>query len=501
MSLKLAVSAFAHRGVKRRQALEFLAYSGALVVVLVLLASWIVSNAESAPRRSYYYDAPPIPWSVLGLADVFSLILLGLGMFVIAPAAVAASVSSERRAGTLDQLRTTPLDPLSLLAGFALGAPARFYLLCAGPLALHVLCGLTGVIAPGAMVASLVVLSLGSLVCALAGIALALAPQNDSGGPFVSLGVAALLGLSGFAAMAMATERSGVSWAFIHPAGALNAVMISHDGLWRHLFVSPWGLDKFAEPQMSGALMLSPILSALMSLGGGALLARAACRRIAQPHRPLFGKVSAMVLFALAAAAVILPLDAIREGRSSNAAGFLPLVFGIFLLPVLALSTLLSTPDFKTWALALRSGKRPGPFADEAGPLPTVIVMLLTFLLLVSVSLNGIGFPHLMRDRHAFALAWALYTAVTVAPFVLFATTRYTTTAARTGFTVAVCAHLLFQIICIGLSTESHYAQGGERMVLEIGALLAILVPAWVVWRQRVLRARTQGTLTAPSTT
>src|SRR5688572_2287737 len=103
MALGIAINAFANRGVRRRQAFELLLYSGALVVVLLLLSSWIVTNAESAPRRSYYYDAPPIPWSVMGLADIFALILLGLGGLVIAPASVAATVASERRSGTLDQ--------------------------------------------------------------------------------------------------------------------------------------------------------------------------------------------------------------------------------------------------------------------------------------------------------------------------------------------------------------------------------------------------------------
>lgn len=488
MSLRIAVNAFANRGVRRRQAFELILYSGALVVLLVLLASWIVSNAEHAPRRSYYGEVPPIPWSVLGLADIFALMLLGLGGLVLAPASVAATVASERRAGTLDQLRTTPLDPLSLVMGFIIGAPARFYLLCAGPLALHVVCGLTGVIPFGTMVASVMTLAVGTMACTMVGLALSLAPQQDTGGPFISLGVAGLLGFSGFVAAALATERDASHWAFIHPAGALNAVMLAHDGLWRAISIGPWSLEKFSEPSMAGALTLSPILSVVTALAGTTLLARAACRKLAQPQRPLFSKGQALALFALACAVVILPLDTSRQHMSDRSASIVPLIFGIFLLPVLATTVLLSTPDFKNWALALRSGKKTGLLGEGSAPHALVALMLCVFLIGCAIAVWGVGYPH--RERHVAALAWACYTGLTIAPFALFATTRYITTATRTAFSVAVCAHLLFQMICIGLAAEGHSGDS-ERMMLEIGGLLALAVPAWVLFRQRVLRQKT----------
>jgi hypothetical protein len=492
MALGTAVNAFANRGVRRRQVLEWMMYSGALVVVLVLLASWIVSNAENAPRRSYYYDAPPIPWSVMGLADIFALILLGLGGLVLAPATVAATVASERRSGTLDQLRTTPLDPLSLVMGFVVGAPARFYLLCSGPLALHVVCGLTGVIPLGTMIASLVTLAIGTLACCMVGLAFALAPQNDTGGPFISLGVAGVLGLTGFIAAAMATERDASHWAFAHPAGALNAVMLAHDGLWRAISIGPWSLDKFSEPSMSGALALSPILSAIVSLAGGVLLARAACRKLEQPHRPLFSKGQALALFTLAAMMVILPLDTGRHELTRRTIGWMPLIFGLFLMPVAAITALFSTPDFKSWALALRSGKKQGLFSDGAAPHATVAVMILIFLTLTTIMLAPGGFPFHLRDRHVVALLWACYNAFMIAPLVLFATTRYTTTATRTAYSVAAGAHLFFQMISIALCADS-WNGDTQRMMLQLGALLALAVPAWVLYRQSVLRKKTLG--------
>src|SRR5688572_2037603 len=130
MSVHAAISAFALRGSRRGEAWKWLAYSGGLTALFLLCAHWICSGIEEVPVEQ-------LPWSVMGLADVFAVWALGVMAFVIAPALVTATVAEERRQGTLDQLRTTPLSPLALLGGLVIGAPARLYLLCAGPLALH----------------------------------------------------------------------------------------------------------------------------------------------------------------------------------------------------------------------------------------------------------------------------------------------------------------------------------------------------------------------------
>jgi hypothetical protein len=491
MSLKLAVSAFAKRGVRRRQAFELILYSGGLVIALLLLAWWIVMRArENGPIPDCCGESwPQVPWSVLGLADAFAVGLLALGLFVIAPAAVAVAVAGERRAGTLDQLRTTPVDPLGLLAGFVLGAPSRFYLLCAGPLALHILCGLTGVIPAEVLVSSTITLAAGGLLCALLAVTLSLAPQHDGGGPFVALAVAGLIAASGLIAMVIATERDGSRWAFVHPAGALQATMLSYDGLWRHLMVSRYALEKFADPRMAANLWLSPLLSVLFSVSGSILLARAACRRLASPDKPLLGKGLALLMFTVAAASVILPFDRSHYGGRSMVT-YAPLAFGLVLLPVMSLLSLAATPSFRGWAIGLRAGARTHAFSDSAGPFALVASMLGVFIALCLISLVPAGFPDGVRDRHLAAFVWAAWTALTVAPFAKFASTRFTTTATRTAFIVAVLAHLLFQVICGGLMTD-HYKGSTELMVLELGGLLALAVPAWVVWRQSVLRKRT----------
>lgn len=489
MSVRAAMSAFTHRGVRRRHAIELVAYSGGLVALLLLVASWICAQARLAPRMyTKEYNLPEIPWNELALADIFGVMLLALGLFVLAPAAIAATVAAERRSGTLDQLRTTPLDPFGLLVGLVVGAPARFYILCAGPLALHVLCGLTGIIPLDTLATSLITLGLGGAVCAMVAMAVALAPRQDSGGAFIALGVAGLLGVSGLIAAALATERQGVSWSFLHPAGALNASMLVHDGLWRHLAVGYWSLEKFNEPAFSSALAFSPLLSAVVSLAGGVLLARASCRKLASPHLPLFSKAQAVAMFALFAAAIILPLPSFDP--SGRRAGMTALGFGMFLLPVMGTLGLFATPSFEAWALALRRGKKPNAWSDDGAPHQAVWVMLVIFVLLVNLRLGGMGFPWQVRDRHLVAFAWSAWVAFSLPIFMLFAATRYQTAATRWAFGVAVGAHLLFQVICIGLSTDGYLAFS-ERTVVQIGLLASFFVPSWVLFRQQTLRKHT----------
>jgi hypothetical protein len=484
------ISAFAHRGVRRRHALELLAYSGGIVALLLLFAAWICAQGREAPPP-YYWDAsikvPPIPWNELGLADLFSVYLLGMAAFVIIPAQVAAVVASERRGGTLDQLRTTPIEPLGLLAGLLFGVPARLYLLCAAPVALHVLCGLTGVIHFETMIATLVTLGTGGLFCTVLASVVALAPRQDSGGTFVALAVAAFLCGSGILTMVLVSERSGIHWAFMHPAGALQAELISHDGLWRSLLTDWWNRERFAEPSYSGQLSLQPVLAALLSVTAGAVLARGACRRLAAPHLPLLSKPQALALFGLGAASLILPLP-MTDYYSHSMASTVPLVFGLLLLPVAALLGLLATPTVEAWLMGLRD-KRVRPFSDDATPHTTVWAMLGLFLALVAVRMGGHGFPELLHGRDWTALAWGCALAATVPIYLLFASTRYATAGARVAFCAGISAFLLMQAIAVGC-TLGGVRDGAETSFVEFAAVLGLAVPIWVGWRQRVLRSK-----------
>ena len=124
-AIATALSAFSSRATRGRRVV-LAAYSGLIAVVLLGLAQLISVRARE--------DGVLI--NPVGLGDMFSMMLLGGALFVVAPAMVASQVAEERRSGTLDLLRTAPISPTALAAGFLAGAPSSLYLLGAGPLAL-----------------------------------------------------------------------------------------------------------------------------------------------------------------------------------------------------------------------------------------------------------------------------------------------------------------------------------------------------------------------------
>jgi ABC-type Na+ efflux pump permease subunit len=270
MSLAVAISAFGHRGARRGEAVSFLAYSALLTLGLLLLAAWIAPEARLADLESlrmwaqnkppYLPGLDPSLWTTLALADVLALVLLALAGFVLAPAMVAAAVAAERRAGTLDQLRTTPLSPLALAAGLMIGVPARVYLLCAGPLVLHLAAVLFRPLPVETLVASVALLAAGTAASCALGLCVALAPRQESGGTFAALGVAALFGMFAFTTGVFAVDRHLVAWSYLHPAGALDAVMLAPHGLWRRMALGAWGGQMESEGYRT-ALSLAPLAS------------------------------------------------------------------------------------------------------------------------------------------------------------------------------------------------------------------------------------------------
>jgi hypothetical protein len=481
MSVTTAISAFAQRSVRRREAVQRLIYSAGMSALVLLCSSWLCSlelrsEPESAPLHSY--------WQVLPVADLFALATLAVCLLVLAPAVVAATVAAERRAGTLDQLRTTPLAPLALTVGLVVGAPIRLYLLCAGPLALHMVAGLTGAIGLDTLVATTVVLAAGSILSCLVALNVALAPRQDSGGAFVALHVAALLGLLGVISVCLPSEQMSASWAFLHPAGALQAVLLSHDGLWRRLIFSEWSVQRLSESEHLGKLLLAPLLSTAMSLAGSFLLARAACRKLAAPHVPLLSKPQALALFGLAAAAVILPIPVENLGSSRVTA----CIFAFLLLPVAALLGGLATPTFESWAMALRRGGRVAWWRDEAGPHVTHLLMMGALAALLWLTLHDVLEGGLDGDW-PLACAWMVSVFATVPIYTLFGFTRYSTPAARFGFGAAVLAHLIVQLIGIVLYFNRVHEVG--LLFVEVTAVAGVMVPLWVWLCQRRLARRT----------
>ncbi len=487
MTLAASVSAFAFRGARGRAALERLAYSAGIAILMLLLAAWIVSVERDVPPG--FKD--DVPWSVLGLADVFAVWLLGLGAFVLGPAVVSATVAGERRAGTLDQLRTTPLSPLQLAAGLVVGAPARLYLLCVGPLAIHLCAGLFGVIPLDTLVATLVVLAVGGMTSAIIGLCVALSPKQETGGAFVALAVAAFLGAAGLVASTMAAEDGSIRWAFMHPAGALQAAMLQHDGLWRRLFVSSWRFERFADGGYTAWLAAVPALSVAASMVTGALLLRAACRRLAAPHRPLLSKRQAVALFALGAASVILPVP-VADSVYTHETRVVSFASGLFLLPLAATLVTLATPTFESWALALRSGVKLRWSDDDAGPQRAFLMMVALFLLALKLRLTG--FPGSLSHNELAAFCWALGLALTVPLFTVFANSRYSTGPSRFAFAAAVFAHMLYQVVVIAMYASNGIpSHSAGAVTVEAGMLMAVLVPGWILYRQHRLTQRVRA--------
>jgi hypothetical protein len=495
MSIRTAISAFAHRGARRGTAATFVAYSGVLTLALLLLSAWITPAAKQSDlemlalylqsRPPFHPNLDPSLWTTLALADVFAVWTLALAGFVLAPAMVAAAVANERRAGTLDQLRTTPLSALGLGCGLIVGVPARLYLLCAGPLALHVVASLSGALPLGACLQTLVILAAGAALSCVFGLLVALAPRQESGGAFAALGVAGVLGGFGLLTLLFPNDRHMVAWSFLHPGGALDAAMLAPATLWRRMIVGPWN-GHFDSPSYVSTLGLIPVLSVALSLVGAALGLRAACRKLAAPQLPLFSKPLAVALFAFATVALVPPAwlyDASFDFDASAAYGF-----SLFMLPVVVVLGLFASPSAEAWAVSVRRGGGLGWTADDA-PAHRAVWLMEALWAACLVTLVSRHWMHPMSGDETVALAWTVLLALTLPVYFLFASTRYATAPARWAFGVAVAAHLICQMIAIGI-VRNRDVRGFVGTFVTLAGIAALAVPAWTIWRQRVLRNR-----------
>jgi hypothetical protein len=494
-----SVSAFAHRGAHKRAAVSFLIYSGLLALALLLLAAWLAPDARVADEElwrlswesyPYYKTIRPELWTTLALADVFAIFVLGAIAFLIAPAIVAATVANERRNGTLDQLRTTPLSPLALAGGLVVGAPARLWLLAAGPLSIHVCAALFGSLPLATLLQSLVVIAVGGAAACGIGLAVALAPRQESGGTFAALGVAGvMLSLSGLA-MGLAGDRDGVCWAFVHPAGALDAVMLNYDGLWRRLLLGPYS-SRFEDGAYALSVSVTPFASVVAGLVLALTLVRAACRKLAHPDRPLLSKPLALILFALAAATVTGPLFLTRLGDDFGRDSAVPLVYSLLIAPVVMLCGLFATPTVEAWSMGLRRGHP--RWHDEAAP-PYIVVWLMELgWVLAMLTLSHRHLSHTLDRNLAWALSLTALGALSLPLYLHFANTRFATTSARWGFAVAVLVHCVAQVIAVALLCEHHRPlEGFAQSYVMIASLVAVALPLWIGWRQHVLKRATR---------
>ncbi len=207
--LTTALSAFSARATRGRR-MVLVGYS-----VIITLAIFGLCSLIAQQSRENGVDV-----STLALADMLSIMLVGAALFVVAPAMVSAQVAEERRQGTLDLLRTAPLSPTALTAGFLLGAPGTLYLLCAGPLALHVLAGLMGAYPIAYLPITLLLFAFGSMATMLFAVVASMAIGREGGGVSPML-VGGMLAMAALVSTSMAGSHESLPWAFLHPAGGL----------------------------------------------------------------------------------------------------------------------------------------------------------------------------------------------------------------------------------------------------------------------------------------
>ncbi len=479
MSLATAVTAFSQRGARRGQAFAFVIYSGILTALTLALAAWIapISRAEDLDRFRIYHVEIPLPqWTTLGLANVLCGLLLALACFVVAPAMVATAVAQERRAGTLDQLRTTPLSSLQLALGFIVGVPARLYLLCAGPLAVVVVATLSGPAPLSLLAGTLGLLVVGTATSCAVGLCFALAPKQESAGALLALGVAAVLAILGLTTGSMAAAPGVYHWAMWHPAGGLSALWQSEETLWLRLVGWHPGYE---DAISSDSYSFVALQSFVVSLALGVLLLRAACRKLAAPQLSLLSKNQALGLFVLVVSAVLLPYVGSRSRFDRDSAW----IATLFLVPLIAQLGLQATPTFEAWAIARRRGRRPSWRDDDAAPHRIMWLMqgLWATLILVHFGRDWI-------DRVSMvSVGWTALLALTLPVYVLFAGTRYRSPAGRLAFIVAVAVHLVGQQ-AVAITVYQNQAHGHfVTTFMVLAGIVGVLVPAWVLWRQQAM--------------
>jgi len=466
-----------------------LVYSALLTGAILAIAYWLVASAtegQASAGLAYCHDdwcVQDMPWGITmrnvgQVADLLSVLVLMVGCFLAVPSIVATTLAGERQSGTLDQLRSTPVPAPALLAGIVFGVPLRVYLVLVGPLALHLLIGVTGAVPLTASLSSSALLAVGALGSAVFAALFALVGGQRRGGPLLPLLAVAALALIAFVSIVLAFGHDTKAWSFLHPAGAINATYLGASPVW-HYMNQRW--QSFA-PYMAVTL---PALSMLFAGGVAAGLAWGAVGRLRSPEEPVLSPRLAFCLFGILAAALVLPFSAREWGQSSRRVVEAILVCGVFLLPVLAGLVTATLRGASGWAFALRTRGTVGT------PWRLTAAMVAVFAGLAAYQTPAGVVPD------SPALLWLAWTMMTLALFTRFVTARYATGGARAAFTAAIAVHFVFQLICVGIMA-GHSHDPTELMCLQIGAFLGIAVPAAVAWRLWVLRTRTLAAVLHP---
>lgn len=488
-----AISAFSARGARGRRGV-LLVFSALLALVILgvshQVAARAAEEAAAAARTeevivtpSYEVAPAPPPKPPLGaleIADLIAMLILGGGLFVVAPAMAAAQVGEERRSGTLDLLRTAPLSPNQLVAGFLLGAPTSLYLLLAGPLAVHLAAGIAGVLPHGFLLGSLVLLVSGTAFMMLLSVLAALSIGREAPGGAASLGIAGVLGVFALVTMGLASDPFSATWAHLHPAGAMSVLYHSTDGPYRDALGSSWYYDQSGYARYFALTSLEPILATLVYLAASGLLLLAARRALAGETPSRLSKAEAVGLFLVAALAIMVPMRIVMAPGDVEIGNLAALATAL-VLPYVA-CVLGATPSSSAYGAGRVRG-----LAGKASPWWAAVVMLgsaAASLLL----LYGRCIAEIVDHGHHAVIALALAgLALTLPIYALFAATRLQTAGGRLAFWALVIVHMALQIPSIGVFFGPRtWHDPVPALLARLGITVGLIFPLVIAWRQRV---------------
>lgn len=485
MSLRRTVFAFAARQVSPSAVARHFAIGAFLVAFMAFFARFLCSQVlpidpSCAPDR-WRWDSTcdPAIWTVSGLTDLFAIASLAIGLFLIVPAMISAQLGQERRSGTLEQLRSSPASSQALIGGFILGAPARVYLMLAAPLGYHIAYGALGGLSLAALVGSVFVLALGSLVLSMLAVVAALGPRRSDVSSMQPLSLAAMIGCLGLTALGMssALELQLTGLSLLHPLGALASTLFVDDNVFRHVFAASNAYSRGGEPAIQESLATAPIFFAVIMIPIVAILGGAALRRLRDPELPLFSKPLGVALFVVLLGAFVAPF--VHQSNGSDGLVYF-CGFGSALLPIVMLLAQLMTPSAERWAIGLHQPS--SLFSDARGPFAAVFVMALIFVTVTSVSC-GLGGPPFI----GVSAVWGLYLALTAPIFFLYRATTH----AGGLFLFGYSAWVMLQLI--GMGTFDSTTRGHNpiaQVVCMTSIAFGLGVPAWLQFRQMQLRSK-----------
>lgn len=485
MSLRRTVFAFAARQVSPSAMARHFAVGVFLVAFMAFFARFLCSQVlpidPSCTPDRWRWDSTcdPAIWTVSGLTDLFAIAALAIGLFLIVPAMISAQLGQERRSGTLEQLRSSPASSYALIGGFILGAPVRVYLMLAAPLLYHIAYGALGGLSIAALVGSVFVLALGSVVLSMVAVVAALGPRRSDVSSMQPLSLAAIIGCLGLTALGMscALELQLTGLSLLHPLGALASTLFVDDNVFRHVFAASNGFTRGGEPSVQASLATAPIFFAVIMVPIVAILGGAALRRLRDPELPLFSKPLGIALFVVLLGAYLAPFAFPTIGTGEGLVYFCG--FGSALLPVVLVLAQLMTPSAERWAIGLHQPS--SLFSDARGPFAAVFVMTLLF-----VTANALSFGLTGPSFLSVSAMWGLYLALTAPIFFLYRATTH----AGGLFLFGYAAWMLLQLI--GMGTFDATTRGHNpiaQVVCITSVALGVCVPAWLQFRQMQLRS------------